>query len=105
MTCRSRSAGSPPPPLAGENMWPMPLPERLRDQLKSEIADMRNTGERYGGALTAGLFLKEFAGDMPWVHVDLAGPASADKEFGHVVKGGTGFAVSTIVEYLAVRGD
>ncbi len=89
--------------LAGEEMWHLPLPEKLRDQLKSEIADMRNTGERFGGALTAGLFLKEFAGDMPWVHVDIAGPASADKESGHIGKGGTGFAVSTIVEYLAAR--
>jgi leucyl aminopeptidase len=89
--------------LAGEEMWHLPLPEKLRDQLKSEIADMRNTGERFGGALTAGLFLKEFAGDTPWVHVDIAGPASADKPDGHVGKGGTGFGVSTIVEYLAGR--
>jgi leucyl aminopeptidase len=69
--------------------------------LKSDIADMKNTGERYGGALTAGLFLKEFAGTTPWVHVDLAGPASADKEYGAVAKGGTGFGVATIVEYLS----
>ena len=89
--------------LAGEEMWHLPLPERLKEQLKSEIADMRNTGDRYGGALTAGLFLKEFVGDTPWVHVDIAGPASADKEAGHVAKGGTGFAVATIVEYLAGR--
>jgi len=86
---------------AGEDMWPLPLPERLRDMLKSDIADMKNTGERYGGALTAGLFLKEFAGTTPWVHVDLAGPASADKEYGAVTKGGTGFAVATVVEYLS----
>ena len=89
--------------FAGEEMWPLPLPERLKEQLKSEVADMRNTGERYGGALTAGLFLREFAGDAPWVHVDLAGPSNTDKEFGHVGKGATGFGVSTIVEYLAGR--
>lgn len=89
--------------LAGEEMWQLPLPERLRDQLKSEVADLRNTGERYGGALTAGLFLKEFVGDTPWVHVDLAGPAYTDKEWGHIAKGGTGFAVATLVEYLADR--
>ncbi|HEX6835471.1 MAG TPA: leucyl aminopeptidase [Polyangia bacterium] len=89
--------------LAGEEMWHLPLPDRLKEQLKSEIADMRNTGDRYGGALTAGLFLKEFVGDTPWVHVDIAGPAAADKESGHVGKGGTGFAVSTIIEYLAGR--
>ena len=82
-------------------MWPLPLPDRLKDQLKSEIADMRNTGERYGGALTAGLFLREFAGETPWVHVDLAGPSAATKEWGHVAAGGTGFGVATIVEYLS----
>jgi leucyl aminopeptidase len=89
--------------LSGEEMWHLPLPDKLKEQLKSEIADMRNTGDRYGGALTAGLFLKEFVGDIPWVHVDIAGPASADKESGHVAKGGTGFGVATIVEYLANR--
>jgi leucyl aminopeptidase len=85
---------------AGEEMWPLPLPDRLIDQLKSEIADMKNTGERWGGALTAGLFLKEYVGETPWVHVDLAGPSSTDKETGHVAKGGTGFGVATILEYL-----
>lgn len=86
---------------AGEEMWRLPLPDRLIEQLKSSVADMRNTGERYGGALTAGLFLREFVGEVPWVHVDLAGPAAADKDWGHVAKGGTGFGVSTIVEYLS----
>ena len=81
-------------------MWPLPLPERLMDQLKSDIADMKNTGERWGGALTAGLFLREFVGETPWVHVDIAGPSTADKETGDVSKGGTGFPVATIVEYL-----
>jgi leucyl aminopeptidase len=85
---------------AGEDMWRMPLPPRLVEQLKSEIADMRNTGERWGGALTAGLFLKEFVGDKPWVHVDIAGPSSADKEWAHVSKGGTGFAVATLLGFL-----
>jgi leucyl aminopeptidase len=85
---------------AGEEMWPLPLPDRLQDQLKSDVADMKNTGERWGGALTAGLFLKEFVGDVPWVHVDLAGPSSTEKEQGHVAKGGTGFGVATIFEYL-----
>ena len=66
---------------------------------------MKNTGERWGGALTAGLFLKEFVGETPWVHVDLAGPASADKEFGHISKGGTGFAVATILELVRATAD
>jgi leucyl aminopeptidase len=85
---------------AGEEMWPLPLPPRLAEQLKSEIADLKNTGERWGGALTAGLFLKEFLDGTPWVHVDLAGPASTDKELGHVAKGGTGFGVATIVQFI-----
>ncbi|HLK92604.1 MAG TPA: leucyl aminopeptidase [Polyangia bacterium] len=85
---------------AGEEMWRLPLPPRLAEQLKSEIADLKNTGERWGGALTAGLFLKEFVGDVPWAHVDIAGPSSANKEHGHVVKGGTGFGVTAILDYL-----
>lgn len=85
---------------AGEDMWPLPLPEKLNDMLRSEIADMKNTGERWGGALTAGLFLKSFVGDVPWVHVDLAGPSTSDKDVGHASKGGSGFAVSTILCHL-----
>ena len=85
---------------AGEDMWRLPLNDRLRDQLKSDVADMKNTGERWGGAITAGLFLREFVGEVPWVHVDLAGPSTADKESGEVSKGGTGFAVATIVQHL-----
>jgi leucyl aminopeptidase len=85
---------------AGEDMWRLPLPPRLAEQLKSEVADMRNTGERWGGALTAGLFLKEFVGSSPWVHVDIAGPSSADKEHAHVSKGGTGFSVASLLSFL-----
>jgi len=83
----------------GEDMWRLPLTPRLREQLKSPIADMRNTGDRYGGAITAGLFLKTFAKDTPWVHVDIAGPASLTTTRPSQPKGGTGFVVSTIVEY------
>jgi leucyl aminopeptidase len=85
---------------AGEDMWRLPLNPRLKEQLKSPIADMRNTGERWGGALTAGLFLKHFARDTPWVHVDIAGPASASRESGAIARGGVGFGVATILEYL-----
>ncbi len=59
---------------------------------------MKNVGPRWGGALTAGLFLQEFVGDVPWVHLDIAGPARADDEDGWTVKGGTGFGVRTLVE-------
>jgi leucyl aminopeptidase len=85
---------------AGEDMWRLPLSPRLRDQLKSSVADLRNTGERLGGAITAGLFLRHFARDTPWVHVDLAGPSSTSRELGAWSRGGTGFAVASIVEYL-----
>jgi leucyl aminopeptidase len=83
----------------GEDMWRLPLNSRLREQLKSPIADMRNTGDRFGGAITAGLFLKTFAKDTPWVHVDIAGPASLTNARPSQPKGGTGFAVASIVEY------
>ncbi|HET9626119.1 MAG TPA: leucyl aminopeptidase [Kofleriaceae bacterium] len=83
----------------GEDMWRLPLNPRLREQLKSSVADLRNTGDRFGGAITAGLFLKTFAKDTPWVHVDIAGPASLSQTRPAQPKGGTGFAVSTIVEY------
>jgi leucyl aminopeptidase len=87
----------------GEDMWRLPLTSRLREQLKSQIADMRNTGDRYGGALTAGLFLKTFAKDTPWVHVDIAGPASTASPRPSQPKGATGFAVASIVEYATRR--
>jgi leucyl aminopeptidase len=90
---------------AGEEMWPLPLPERLKEQLKSPVADLKNSGERWGGALLGGLFLREFVGKVPWVHVDLAGPASAEKDAGHIRKGGTGFGVSAVLEYLLSRDD
>lgn len=83
----------------GEDMWRLPLNGRLREQLKSQVADMRNTGDRFGGAITAGLFLKTFAKDTPWVHVDIAGPASLSSARPSQPKGGSGFAVATIVEY------
>ena len=85
---------------AGEDMWLLPLSPRLREQLKSPLADLRNTGERWGGAITAGLFLRHFTRDTPWVHVDIAGPSSATRESGATTRGGTGFAVTTMVEYL-----
>ncbi len=88
---------------AGEDMWRLPLNPRLREQLKSNIADMRNTGDRFGGAITAGLFLKVFAKDTAWVHVDIAGPASLTTARPHQPRGGSGVAVASIVEYAAKR--
>jgi leucyl aminopeptidase len=84
---------------AGEPMWPLPLPEDYRALLDSEVADLRNisTG-RYGGTLTAGLFLQAFVGDLPWVHLDIAGPARASADDGELTRGGTGFGVRTLIE-------
>ena len=93
---------------AGERMWQMPMPAEYKELIKSEIADIKNSGNRLGGAITAALFLAEFAGDTPWVHVDIAGPASSTKESGYLVKGATGFGVRTLVEFAlseAERGE
>ena len=87
---------------AGESVWHLPLPQEYRKDLDSEIADLKNiSGGRYGGALTAGLFLSEFTGDIPWVHLDIAGPARAPGDDGYIAKGGTGFGVRTLVEVLS----
>ncbi len=86
---------------AGESVWPLPLPEEYRKLIDSDVADMKNiSGGRYGGALTAGLFLQEFVGDVPWAHLDIAGPARSDDDEGYLSKGGTGFGVRTILEVV-----
>jgi leucyl aminopeptidase len=83
---------------AGDRSWPMPVFDDYKDQLKSEIADFTNTGGRPGGAITAALFLKEFVGDLPWVHMDIAGTAWAEEAKPYQPKGATGVAVRTLVE-------
>jgi leucyl aminopeptidase len=85
---------------AGERVWQLPLLEEYRDHLKSEIADLNNVGPRGGGAITAGLFLKEFAAGVPWAHLDIAGPAFVDKDGPLTVKGATGVGVRTLLTYL-----
>ena len=82
----------------GEKMWHMPMPDEYKEQIESEIADIKNTGNRYGGAITAALFLAEFVDDTPWVHIDMAGPRLSNKESGYIVKGATGFGVRTLIE-------
>ena len=87
---------------AGEAMWPLPLPDHLRKTIDSEVADLRNIGAGpYGGALTAAIFLREFVGDVPWVHLDIAGPADTTSAWDENARGGTGFAVRTLVNVLA----
>lgn len=83
---------------AGELLWQLPLSEEYKELNKSDVADIKNSGGRYGGAITAALFLQEFAGDKPWVHIDIAGPFMAEKDKGVLVKGATGFGVRTLVQ-------
>ncbi|MFG2457462.1 leucyl aminopeptidase [Streptomyces sp. NPDC048523] len=91
----------------GEPAWPMPLPEHLRKGMDSPTADIANMGERLGGGLVAGLFLREFVGEgIPWAHLDIAGPAFNDGgPFGYTPKGGTGSAVRTLVRLAELVGS
>jgi leucyl aminopeptidase len=83
---------------AGEQMWRMPLLEELKDQLKSDVADLKHTGDRWGGSITAALFLREFIGDVKnWVHADIAGPVTTERAVGWCPKGATGHGVLTYV--------
>jgi leucyl aminopeptidase len=85
----------------GEQFWRMPILEDLFDQLKTPLADMKNTGERYGGAITAALFLQKFIEPKTvWAHLDIAGPARNDKDQAYISSGGSGFAVRTLIELL-----
>ena len=85
----------------GEAFWPMPLPEELRASLDSPVADIANIGERMGGMLVAGLFLKDFVDpEIPWLHLDIAGPAyNESKAHGYTPVGGTGVALRTLVAF------
>jgi leucyl aminopeptidase len=83
---------------AGDRMWPMPTFDDYKDQIKSDIADFTNTGGRAAGAITAALFLKEFTGDLPWAHLDIAGTAWAEDAKPYQPKGATGVGVRTLVE-------
>jgi leucyl aminopeptidase len=88
---------------AGELVWHLPLPEVYRKSIESEVADMKNISSPAGagGALTAGLILAEFVDDIPWAHLDIAGPARSDADEGYTRKGGTGFGVRTLIELLS----
>jgi len=91
---------------AGEWVWPLPLPDAYEKMLESNIADVKNIGGAYGGALTAGLFLRGFVKQgQPWIHVDLAGPSNSDGDDGEVSKGATGFGVRTLIEMVTSWND
>ena len=85
---------------SGEAFWHMPLDSDMRGQLKSSIADIKHTGGRFGGTITAALFLQEFIGKTKWAHLDIAGPAFLEGAHGTMPKGGTGFGVATAVNFL-----
>jgi leucyl aminopeptidase len=89
---------------AGDRSWPMPVFEDYFEQLKSEIADFTNTGGRPAGAITGALFIKEFAGGLPWVHMDIAGTAWAEESKPYQPKGATGVATRTLVELAQAAG-
>jgi leucyl aminopeptidase len=89
---------------AGEPTWRLPLPPEYRKDIDSDVADLKNVGDRWGGALVAGLFLEEFVDGRPWVHLDIAGPARAETDDGYLAKGSTGAAVRTLLSWLERRG-
>jgi leucyl aminopeptidase len=87
--------------ISGEKFWRLPVEDEYRDQIRSSIADIQNTGlTRYGGATNAAMFLKEFVGDTPWLHLDIAGLAWQDAEKPWLAKGPTGVALRSIVEWV-----
>lgn len=91
---------------AGEKLWRLPLIEEHRDDIKSSIADLKNiASHRWSQAIIGALFLEEFAGNLPWAHLDIAGVADSDKAIGYTPKGATGFGVRTLVKYLLSIGS
>jgi leucyl aminopeptidase len=87
----------------GEPGWELPMYEPYRKLIDSNVADIKNIGKRYGGAITAAMFLREFVGDVPWVHMDIAGPAFAETAGDYTPKGGTGVPVRTLVHYILAQ--
>jgi len=84
----------------GERFWQLPLYDEHKDDIKSDIADIKNAGSRYAGASTAGIFLKEFVGDTKWAHIDIAGPAFIDKEYKELSKGATAAGMRALINYI-----
>lgn len=89
---------------AGEQFWRMPLIEELGEQLKSDVADLKHTADRWGGSISAALFLREFVGKVPWIHCDVAGPVLADRPKGMYPKGATGHPVLTFLNFVEQAG-
>lgn len=85
---------------SGEPLWRLPLVKEYKEDIKSSVADIKNTGSGSAGAIAAALFLQEFVSDVPWAHLDIAGPSFTGKDNGYVPKGATGFGVRTLVRYV-----
>ncbi len=85
---------------AGEKMWRLPVDDEYKEQIRSSIADIMNTGGRWGGAITAAMFLKEFAEDTPWIHLDIAGTAWMEDQKPWIAKGPSGIAVRSLVQFV-----
>ena len=90
---------------AGEKMWRLPVDEEYKDYIKSTIADIVNSGGRWGGAITAAMFLKEFAEDTPWIHLDIAGTAWTEEAKPWIAKGPSGIALRSLVEFARNFGS
>ena len=90
---------------AGESFWRMPLIEELASQLKSDVADLKHVGDRYGGAISAALFLREFVDQVPWIHCDIPGAVYGDRPAGVYPKGATGHAVLTFLELVEIFAE
>ncbi len=89
---------------AGERLWAMPIYDDYRSDLDSEIADIKNTGSRYGGAIYGALFLRDFIGEgIPWAHIDIAGPARAERDYDEITRGGSGFGTRTLLAWIEDR--
>jgi leucyl aminopeptidase len=85
---------------AGEKMWRLPLDDEYKENIKSTIADIVNSGGRWGGAINAAMFLKEFAEDTPWIHLDIAGTAWMEDQKPWIAKGPSGIALRSLVEFV-----
>jgi len=90
---------------SGEKMWRLPVTDEYLDQTRSSIADLMNTGGRWGGASTAAAFLKEFAEDTPWLHLDIAGTAWMEDNKPWIAKGPSGIAVRSLIEFAREFGN
>jgi leucyl aminopeptidase len=92
--------------ISGEKFWRLPVEDEYREQIRSSIADIQNTGQtRYGGAITAAMFLKEFVEDTPWLHLDIAGLAWLDADKSWIARGPSGIGVRSIVEWVRSYAD